>query len=101
MTGENNKDDIKYFKSLNFKFETWKPSPALIDRSGFASHQYRGQNFAAGFFTIDPEGWTHDHCEICWKTFCENDDECEKSGFVCENQWICVNCYNVYIKETN
>ena len=96
----NTKEDIEYFKSLVWAFQKWKPTPALIDKNGFPSHQYLGQKFDSKYFTLDPQGWTHDHCEICSKKLCENNEECETSGFVSSTQWLCVSCYNSLIKES-
>jgi hypothetical protein len=100
MTEYNNKAGIDYYKSFDWTFQTWKPTPALIDKNGFPSHQYVGQKFDSNYFTIDSHGWTHDHCEVCWKTLCENNEECETSGFVSGNKWLCISCYNSFIKES-
>ncbi len=100
MTEYNNKADIDYYKTLDWTFQVWKPTPALIDKNGFPSHQYVGQKFDPNYLTINPQGWTHDHCEICSKTFCANSEQCETSGFVSGNQWICNSCYNSFIKES-
>jgi hypothetical protein len=96
---EHNKTDIEYLKSLTWTYQTWKPTAALIDKNGFASHQYFGQKFDQDYLTIDPTGWTHDHCEICWKTFCANSLECETSGFASNNLWICPTCYTTLFVE--
>ncbi len=99
MTDPINQEDISYFKSLNWKFKIWEPSPALVDKNGFASHQYVGQSFDSNYFTVDPKGWTHDHCELCSKTLCADIDTCETSGYVSDNQWLCSSCYNSHINE--
>lgn len=98
MTDHHNKENIDYYKSLDWVSKNWKPSSALIDKSGFATHQYVGQKYDSNYLTIDPQGWTHDHCEICSKTFCENEEICETHGFVSDNLWICSSCYNCFIK---
>ncbi len=91
---EYNKSDIAYYKSLNWTLQLWKPSAALVDKTGFPSHVYVGQKFDPSYFNLDPEGWTHDHCELCSKTICENPEECETSGYNSGNQWLCISCYN-------
>lgn len=95
------KESIAYFKSLTWTFQSWKCSPALVDKTGFASHQYLGQKFDPDYLTIEPLGWTHDHCEICRKALCENNEEGDTSGFVSNNQWLCVTCYKSHITDAS
>ena len=98
MNHYNEQEDIEYYKTLEWTFQVWKPTPALIDKNGFASHQYRGQKFDPNYLTIDPQGWTHDHCELCSNVLCENEDDGETTGFVSDNLWLCCRCYNSFVK---
>ena len=90
----NDEDDIQYYRSLKWTFSIWKPGAALLNKKGFAVSPFIGQKFDPNYFSIDPAGWTHGHCELCWKSFCANDEECETSGFECDGQWICTECHN-------
>lgn len=90
--------DLSYLKSLIWEYKDWKPSPALVDKNGFASNQYVGQKYDPNSLTVDKEGWTHDHCEVCWTRLCINKEECETSGYNSANQWLCNSCYNRFIK---
>lgn len=92
--------DLKYLKSQDWEYQLWTPSPALVDKNGFVSHQYVGQKYDPKYFTVADEGWIHDHCEICFKKFCEDEEECEKHGFVSKNQWLCNACYHAFIKQS-
>ena len=91
-------ETIDFLRSLSWAFQRWKPTPALINKNGFPTHQYVGQSFDPAYFTIDPIGWTHDHCVLCSKAICEDQEDCEVSGFTSENQWLCESCYNSTIK---
>ncbi len=90
-------DAINNLKTFDWNRQSWKPTPALVDRNGFASHQYLGQSFDPKYLTIDPVGWQHDHCEICQKTFCEDSAECEVEGYNSDNLWLCADCFQKYI----
>ena len=100
MTEYNNENDVDYYKTLDWTFQAWKPTAALIDKFGTVSHQYVGQKFDSNYLTLAPQGWTHDHCELCSKTLCANEEECETRGFVSDNLWLCNSCYKSFIKES-
>ena len=90
-------EDLKYLRSVTWKFETWKNSPALIDKSGGTLRQFNGQKFDEKYFDMLPEGWTHDHCEICSDKI-TNDMKAYQSQ---DDDWVCESCYNFFIKPDN
>lgn len=45
---------------------------------------------------IDEKLWDHEHCELCGSKIMD-DDECFRSGYVNNNNWICPKCYEKYI----
>jgi hypothetical protein len=77
----------------------WKPTPALIDKSGGSSRQYVGQRFDPKYFNLVQDGWTHDHCEICFTTISNKEGYGDTDGHVAENgDWICKECYKLFIE---
>jgi hypothetical protein len=47
---------------------------------------------------VNPEqpGWDHDHCEICWKTFTDQDwPNALHEGYTTADsyRWICADCF--------
>lgn len=68
-------DTVRNLKTYGtWDLEKWKPTPALIDKNGKTSRQYVGQHFDPKYIDLVPDGWTHDHCEICTKTISDKDN---------------------------
>ena len=91
-------ETVNYLRQLVWTYKVWTPTPALIDKSG-DSRQYVGQSFDPRYFDLVQDGWTHDHCEICYATISDIEDDGDKDGFNAESDdWICKDCYNLFIK---
>jgi hypothetical protein len=72
----------------------WLAGPALIHRSGSRASAYYGQSYDASKIRLDPKGWTHDHCLICYQDLYESDDPKEGEGYTCDGSaWVCTECY--------
>ena len=94
-------DTVHYLKQLVWTSKVWKSTPALIEKSG-GSRQYVGQKFDPKYFDLVQNGWTHDHCEICYATISDIEDYGDKEGYNADNgDWICNDCYNLFIKPTD
>jgi hypothetical protein len=89
--------DLEYYRSLNWTESKWTPSPALIEKRNGAIHLFVGQRFEPEYFDFAPDGWNHDHCEICQVTLCENPEGCETEGYKSDHLWLCKNCFNKYL----
>ena len=84
---------------MEWKFQQWRPTPALIERKGGAQVQYVGQKYDPTYFELVEDGWTHDHCEICFHTLSDIEGYGDPDGYKTENgDWICNNCYNLFVK---
>ncbi len=93
------KEDIVYLKTLNWSFNKWIPTPAIIDSTGYTS-KYIGQKYDPSKWTYSANGWNHDHCEICSIAMLESDDPIEQYGYVSEfEEWMCHECYGKLIQE--
>lgn len=86
---------------LNQKWhkETWKPTPALIHKTGGVSSSYHGQAFDSEKINLVPDGWNHDHCLICWHTLHEAEKEEDGTGYKNkENGWLCCECFEKLVQ---
>ncbi|MGY6561049.1 MAG: hypothetical protein ACXITV_02970 [Luteibaculaceae bacterium] len=95
-------DIIKDLKTLGpWTLEKWKAGPALVDKNGGTSRQYIGQIYDPNFIDLVPDGWTHDHCEVCSKSISdkERQETSLTQGFKSENSWICEQCYTLFMLE--
>lgn len=91
---------VRNLKSYGpWNLETWKPTPALVDKNGQASRQYVGQDYDPKYIDLIADGWTHDHCEICSKTISNKDnfDGWPTQGYRDANRWICEECFNLFM----
>ena len=95
-------DTLDYLRQLTWTYKRWAPSPALVDKSGGSSRQYVGQNFDPKYFDVIEDGWTHDHCEICFTTISDKDGYGDTDGYKTNNnEWVCKDCYNLFINTDN
>lgn len=90
-------------RKYKWDFKKWIKKPALIDKPSSSSREFVGQNYDSKYFDLVQDCWTHDHCEICFTTISEGDDDTkfETHGFNFENGWICRFCYENFIESEN
>ena len=92
-------DQVSWCLLQQWHEEKWMPTPALIHKKGGIRRQYRGQKYDPDKIDLVADGWTHDHCEICWWTIHESDNDNEGRGYRNEyNAWICTECYIQFIE---
>ena len=86
---------VTELKDQTFAFSKWHPRPGLKEKkSGFVTHLYTGQSFDENYFTLDKDGWTNDHCLICFKTLgSDPSDYIETEGYFNGYDWVCKTCY--------
>lgn len=90
-------NDVAWCLTQNWHHETWKPSAALIHKTGKSS-QFIGQKFDPEKIDLVEDGWTHDHCSICWWTLIESEDLENGTGYRNEwNAWLCCECYKQFV----
>lgn len=56
----------------------------------------KGEKLIYRAYTAPSEEWTHDHCEFCWATFCDDSPRDFCYGYVSElnNYWVCDECFD-------
>ncbi len=90
-------DSLEYLRNVKWKSDTWKLSPALIDKSGGTIRSYIGQQFDEKYFDLVPDGWTHDHCEICNIEISDGENAYQSE----DNDWVCEDCFNDFLEPDN
>jgi len=92
-------DEVTFCLTQEWHHEEWKPTPALIHNKSGTSSQYLGQKYDPDKIDLAADGWTHDHCAICWWTIHESDNEDEGKEYRNEyNAWLCSECYKQFIE---
>jgi hypothetical protein len=89
-------------KGSDLHYMKWKPRPALIEKNNGTSRLYAGQKFDPAYIDLVEDGWTHDHCQICFITMCENKNEdTVTDGYFDGYDWVCKSCYDTIITADN
>jgi hypothetical protein len=96
-------ETANWLRTLNWRYKKWNYGPALVDINGGIKRYYTGQTYDPLKLKVIDDGWTHDHCEVCWTTISEGNDnsESEIDGYYCEGNWICKKCYHFLIEPEN
>ncbi len=92
-------DEVVACRAREWHQQAWSRRPALVHHTGGAVSLYVGQSFDPAKITLVPDGWSHDHCQICWWTLAESSDPVEGTGYTDGRSWICSECYDTFIRE--
>lgn len=87
---------VSEIKLSDFQYSNWLPRPALRDKkSGLITHLFVGQKFDETYFDLDNNGWTHDHCLICFNAIgADSNDYIYTDGYNSGSDWVCKSCYD-------
>ena len=89
-------------KDTALEFNKWKPRPALIEKNSKTTWLYTGQKFDSKYIDLVEDGWTHDHCQICFISIGDNVNEYSvNSGYFNGYDWVCKSCYETIIVVKN
>ena len=92
------REEISWCKQQSWSHQKWKPTPALVNKNGGRVSQYHGQKYDPEKIDLVPEGWTHDHCSICWFTLYDSEKHDENTGWTDgKGNWLCVECHTQFI----
>ena len=90
-------DDVREFRTLTWRAETWRRGPALVHRSGGRVSFYHGQRFDPEKIDLVADGWSHDHCLICCYRI--SDDDGLRDAFTDGHErWLCAECHEQFIR---
>ncbi len=92
------RNQVQKLRELEWKPTRWQPRAALIDMNGGSVSLFQGQKFDPTKTRLDPKGWTHDHCEICFWNLFESDDSQHGSGYTAHGIWICTECFEKLVQ---
>lgn len=92
------REEIASCRERIWKKERWHPTPALVHKKGGRTSWYRGQKYDPEKIDYVENGWSHDHCAICWFTLHDSNNDEESTGWTGENKnWLCQECYGKFI----
>ena len=93
-------EDIDWCRQHSWKRKRWQATSALIHKKGGRISQYVGQKFDPDKVDLVEDGWTHDHCVICWHTLFDSKKEEENTGWTDGNRnWLCLECHEKFIRK--
>jgi hypothetical protein len=91
-------DQITACRTHTWRREHWQRRPALIHRVGGTVSLYHGQTFDPTKIDLVPDGWSHDHCAICWWTLGDSGTDEDCIGYTDERgDWVCTECYDLFL----
>ena len=91
--------EIELVRKQTWKQSLWKPSDALVHKKGGVTSLYVGQKFDPKYIDLIKDGWTHDHCEICWWTLFNSEKTEENSGYSNgRRSWLCSECFEKLVR---
>ena len=90
-------DAVVACRGAEWTRQRWHPRPALVHRSGGGMSLYGGQRYDSAKVDLVPDGWTHDHCEVCWWELFESDDATHGIGYTDGRTWLCTECYERFV----
>jgi Clp amino terminal domain, pathogenicity island component len=73
------------------------PREALVRQADHRLMLYAGQEFDAAEFDLVKDGWTHDHCVICWKMIYLPEAPSQSFGYSNGQEWLCQRCYEGFV----
>ncbi len=87
-------DLFKEIIDLRFRHRIFEKGPALISEDG-TLQQYLGQPFDPESSRLEPDGWTHEHCEVCSFTINEGHTYWVNDDGAC----LCDTCYEYFVRD--
>lgn len=89
-------EPIEWARTQKWEKRKWHPRATLVSKG--KTSDYVGQKYNSEYTKLEEDGWTHDHCEICWWTIHESDNREEGIGYTTDgHRWLCSECYEQFI----
>lgn len=91
-------EDLDWCRQQSWKCQRWQASAALVHKKGGSASLCIGQKFDPDKIDLVEDGWTHDHCAICWHTLFDGEKEEENTGWTDgKRNWLCLECHEKLI----
>ena len=91
-------DEVAACRTHSWSQAHWQRRPALVHRSGGVTSLFVGQTFDPTKIDLVPDGWSHDHCAICYWTLSDSGTDEETIGYTDERgDWVCSECYHQFL----
>ena len=91
-------ESVAWARNQQWKKQKWVARASLVSKG--STSDYVGQKYNPEHTKLVKDGWTHDHCEICWWTIFESENPEEGVAYTTNgHSWICKECYEQFIKK--
>ena len=88
------RDLFSEITDLRFRHRTFKRGTALVSKSG-TTEAYLGQPFDPECFSLVPNGWEHEHCQVCMFTISDGHMYWVSDDGTC----LCDTCYEYFVRD--
>jgi len=89
-------ESVEWARLQKWEKRKWRVRAALVSKGGISD--FKGQRYNPAHTTLVEDGWSHDHCEICWWTLHESEDSESGEGYTTDgHRWLCSECYSLFI----
>ena len=91
-------EEVVWCRTHSWHRSHWQRRPALVHRISGVTSLYVGQAFDPAKIDLVPDGWSHDHCVICFWTLSDSGSDDETIGYTDERgAWVCSECYHQFV----
>jgi hypothetical protein len=91
-------ESVEWARNQQWKKQKWVARAALVSKG--STSDYVGQKYNPEHTKLVEDGWTHDHCEICWWSLHETEEPEHSEGYTTNgHKWVCTECYTQFIEK--
>ena len=94
-----NEPQLKGLQAQKWQAQKWQPRDALLHKTSNRTTLFVGQKYDPEKIEFLSEGWTHDHCEICYQELYYSEEPKFGYAFTNGQEWICSECYLKYMNK--
>jgi hypothetical protein len=92
------KKEVIVCRQYTWERKKWVSGPVLVHKKSGRISQFHGQKYDPTTIDYIENGWTHDHCYICYWTLSDSEDETVGTGYTDGGDWLCTECYERFVK---
>jgi len=87
----------EHYRKFHWEKHRWAPRDALARRSDRKLFLYSGQPYDPEQAELVKDGWSEDHCAICWWKLTASDSPEHGEGYTNGQDWLCTECYQRFV----